>query len=394
MFYDNKRLLAAAVASMISPADANPLPELVAGDPLLAEITSAPEHCVQILYTQVDRDAEGGTRFSSFTYAPHGEVYFYPASTVKLPVALLALAKCRALGIPLDAAMHIGTVEPWQTEAHEPGGVARYVRKIFLVSDNDAYNRLLEFVGPDTVAETFTRQGQMDTRIFHRVGVARAPEHFRFSNPVTFAADGRTIYSEPAKVSEGDFAAEVPIPIGRGHVDAGRLVESPKDFAAANAFPLASQQAVLRALVLPDAVTGEERFALGGAERQLVLAAMVTLPRESEDPTYPADPFHDDFGKFLFPPSGGHRAFGKSGLAYGFVVDNIYFREPSAGIDFFLAATVYANADGVLNDDLYEYDTVAKPFMRRLGEAVLAHERSRDPGSRTTLPALVPAPEN
>ena len=30
---------------------------------------------------------------------------------------------------------------------------------------------------------------------------------------------------------------------------------------------------------------------------------------------------------------------------------------------FFLAATIYTNSDGVLNDDAYDYDEVALPFF-------------------------------
>ena len=41
-----------------------------------------------------------------------------------------------------------------------------------------------------------------------------------------------------------------------------------------------------------------------------------------------------------------------------------------AGRSFFLAAALYTNADGILNDDQYEYETVALPFLAALGEAV------------------------
>ena len=40
---------------------------------------------------------------------------------------------------------------------------------------------------------------------------------------------------------------------------------------------------------------------------------------------------------------------------------------------FFLAATLYTNPDGVLNDDRYEYQEVALPFLADLAEAVARH---------------------
>ena len=53
---------------------------------------------VQILYTQIDRDAANRPSFRSFAYRLNPDEYFYPASTVKLPTAALALEKLRAMG--------------------------------------------------------------------------------------------------------------------------------------------------------------------------------------------------------------------------------------------------------------------------------------------------------
>jgi len=47
------------------------------------------------------------------------------------------------------------------------------------------------------------------------------------------------------------------------------------------------------------------------------------------------------------------------------------------GVEFLLAATLYLNADGVLNDDKYEYDTVGLPFLRDLGRRVYEAELRR-----------------
>ena len=44
-------------------------------------------HRVQIIYTQIDRDADNVPSFQSFTYRVDDDEYFYPASTVKLPTA-------------------------------------------------------------------------------------------------------------------------------------------------------------------------------------------------------------------------------------------------------------------------------------------------------------------
>ncbi len=42
----------------------------------------------------------------------------------------------------------------------------------------------------------------------------------------------------------------------------------------------------------------------------------------------------------------------------------------ATGKSFFFAATIYTNADGILNDDQYEYAKVARPFYAALGEGL------------------------
>jgi len=56
---------------------------------------------LQVMYTRIDRDAHNVPHFDHFSFnvdAGAGH-YFYPASLVKLPVAVLALEKINALGI-------------------------------------------------------------------------------------------------------------------------------------------------------------------------------------------------------------------------------------------------------------------------------------------------------
>ena len=42
-----------------------------------------------------------------------------------------------------------------------------------------------------------------------------------------------------------------------------------------------------------------------------------------------------------------------------------------------LAASIQVNADGIFNDDRYEYDSIGIPFMAAWARAVLAVERER-----------------
>src|SRR5258708_40352566 len=54
---------------------------------------------IQIIYTQITRDANNRPTFSSFYFNVDSSRYFYPASTVKLPLALLSLEKLNQLHV-------------------------------------------------------------------------------------------------------------------------------------------------------------------------------------------------------------------------------------------------------------------------------------------------------
>ena len=114
---------------------------------------------------------------------------------------------------------------------------------------------------------------------------------------------------------------------------------------------------------------------------------MSQYPGESGNPVYEIADYPDDYVKFLLP--GLRRVVArdrlsihnKVGQAYGFTTENAWVVDRRTGQGFFLAATLYTNEDGVLNDDNYEYDDVALPFLADLGEATARWVRRADESS-------------
>ena len=171
--------------------------------------------------------------------------------------------------------------------------------------------------------------------------------------------------------------------VGDAYLDGDdKRVEGPLDFAPKNRAPLAVLQRALCMVVRPDVdcggASGEQKtgFALSEADRELLLRAMRRLPRESVNPRLSRDEHPDAYVKFLLPglrrviPAERLRLYDKSGQAYGFTLDNAWVVDAGTNKSFFLAAALYANEDGVLNDDLYDYETVALPALADIAEAV------------------------
>jgi hypothetical protein len=150
----------------------------------------------QILYTQIDRDSLGNPVFRDFNVGLNDEVYFYPASTVKLPVAILALewlAEQNVAGLSANSTMLIDSVRPSQLPAlvdssaeNNLPSIAHYIKKILLVSDNDAYNRLYELLGQDYINSKLKEKGLAHTIINHRLSMPMSEEENRHFNPIRF----------------------------------------------------------------------------------------------------------------------------------------------------------------------------------------------------------------
>ncbi len=140
------------------PANKNILSDILKKYPdQFAKITEKPENYrVQILYTQIDRDVHNRPKFTSYAYRVNPNEYFYPASTVKFPACLLALEKLNGLNIKdlnRKSIIHHDSAfaqqvpvfkDPTAPDAHPT--IEHYIKKILMVSDNDAFNRLYEFM--------------------------------------------------------------------------------------------------------------------------------------------------------------------------------------------------------------------------------------------------------
>lgn len=368
---------------------------------LTAVVDSAAGHRLQVVLGLVE-SGDGGRPVLVQRGFRLGAEYFYPASAVKLFAAVAALERLaelrRETGLPLGADTPLVFHPLFPGEAREEadpsnldGGritVRHEIRKLFLVSDNEAFNRLYELVGGDRLATSLARAGLGDARIVHRLEEARTPEENRRAPRIDFVGDGFS-YTLPERE-----APPLPPPppirgieVGRVHLEAGERVEAPFDFSLKNRFPLADLQRGLCMVVRPDVDCGGHGFALGHDDRALLLGAMSQYPRESANPAYDPAEYPDSWGKYLLPglarvvPNESLRIYNKVGQAYGFTVENAWVVDQETGRGFFLAATLYTNADGVVNDNRYEYDAVALPFLADLGEAA-ARSQLVSPGQK------------
>lgn len=339
---------------------------------------------IQIIYTQIDRDENNLPHFMQYNFNVNKKLYFYPASTVKMPTAFLALEKLNNLNIPgLDKYSTMKLDSSYLYPAIQTS-VADCVKRIFLVSDNDAFNHLYEFLGQQYINDQLHDKGYTDAEIKHRLQIFLTPEQNRQSGEVNFYdSTGKLLYRQPAQYSKIKFSKRKDF-LGNAHINYNdSFVNKPFDFSPKNRIYLQDLTNILRSVIFPESVSPGERFNLTQDDYKFIYRYMSGYPSESKELNYDPSLYYDTYAKLLLygsqktKPNPSIRIFNKEGDAYGFLTDVAYIVDFDKKIEFMLSATIFCDTDGVINDDKVEYDSIGYPFMKELGEAVYQYELQR-----------------
>jgi Beta-lactamase enzyme family len=361
---------------------------------ILGKLIQQPDkYRVQIIYTQIDRDAGNEPGFRNYYFHVGKDYYYYPASTVKLPLALLSLEKLNRMhktGLDKFTRMEYDSsysgqkilVRDSSSETGYPS-IAQFIRKAFLISDNDAYNRMYEFVGQEEINRGLHSKGFADTRILRQFMPLTELEN-RYTNQIRFLdSAGKLIYVQPPAYNKDSFQFFPVVKIGNGYLNArDSLIGEPMDFTRHNRIPLEDLQQILQTALFPLSVPELKRFNLQPADYAFLYQYLSQYPSETPYPKYDTAEFYDSYVKFYFQKGGRQlpeyiRVFNKVGWAYGFLTDVSYIVDFKNHIEFMISATVYANEDGILNDDKYEYDSIALPFLYRVGQDIYRFDLKR-----------------
>ena len=354
----------------------------------------ADEHEIQIRYTQIKRGENNLPEFSSYSLFEDSEAYFYPASTAKLPIAALALQRIRELqaeGININSNTPFHIRDRYNhpialkdsTALNENLSVAHLIKKIFLVSDNDSYNFLFDFLGSDYINSELRKKGLSETSIHHKF-------LFGADNQTTweyhFIDHLDTLYYQPsirAKqiISNGNLKAMIK---GIGYIDGNELVNRPFDFSSKNRISINDLEGILKRILFPNVFDSSERFDLLEEDYKFLKFWMSRNTLESSDPDYSNNPdLYDSYVKFFVygdqkgAMTDNVRIFNKVGDAYGTLTETAYIQDRASAIEFLLTATVHVNENQIFNDNIYEYDSIGFPFMAGLGRAILNYEKNK-----------------
>ena len=363
-------------------------------DSIAKKVLASPNaYRLQLVYTQIDRDQNGIPRFTNHTLYADAENYFNPASMVKMPLAFLALEKLYELNQPdvnkyttmqfdSNYQRQVAMIADSSAQNKKPS-IAHFIKRAFLISENDPYNRLYQFMGQGPTNQKLLAKGYSSTKITRQF-MGYTEDQNRHTNGINFMDEkGLPILKLAPQYNKDSFQFGAPILIGDAHWNSkDEVVKAPFDFTRHNSISLIDMQKMLQSVVFPASVPTQNRFNMTEADRLFLLQFLSQYPSETNYPKYDSTHFYDSYVKFFFQDSTHAmpkhiRVFNKVGWAYGFLTDVSYVLDTKNNIDYMLSATIYVNSDGVVNDSKYDEEAVGFPFLNQIGKAFYQYELER-----------------
>lgn len=347
----------------------------------------------QIIYTQINRDKKGVPHFTNYALNADPNAYFNPASMVKMPLAFLSLEKLKELnkyGINKHTIIQFDSSYQRQVSMYadssspnQKPSIAHFIKRAFLISENDPYNRMYQFMGQGEINRKLHQKGYGSARITRQF-MGYTEEQNRHTNGIRFIDEkGNNLFIQAPKYNTDSFQFGSPVLIGNAHWNSkDELVNAPFDFTKHNNISLEDLRKMLQAIIFPASVSSQHRFNISEEDRLFLLQYLSQYPSETNYPKYDTAHFYDSYVKFFFQDSThampkNVRVFNKVGWAYGFLTDASYVLDTKHNIDYMLSATVYVNSDGVVNDSKYDEATVGFPFLKQIGNAFYQYELER-----------------
>ena len=302
-------------------------------------------------------------RFNEYEYNVDANQYFYPASTVKLPIALFALEK-------LNEHEYLSIDTPFMLEDDTlKTTMRRELEKIFVLSDNQANNRLFEFLGQDYINQKFISKGMNESRIFHRLSTTNSSN--LNGKRVDFFLIDSIISFQNKNIAPGKLNLK-GVKKGVGYIDqTGNLIKKPLDFSEKNFISINDLHKMTKILFFPDKFEKFSRFNLTRKQKDLLFKYMSGYPK---DFGYKEKEYPYFFNKFFIYGdnelafTNSFKIYNKVGLAYGQLTDMAYIINDD--ISIILTATIDVNTNKIYNDDNYDYDLIGFPFLAQLSRGI------------------------
>ena len=376
-----KRILLLAVFSSLLSCNSNPIELVLKSDPYLKEIIKDKEdYEIQVMLTKVNHD-NTKIDFQTYQYQHDENQYFYPASTIKLPIVVLTLKKINELrskgsDITLKSKIILNNVDNYSNFKLQDSitSFQNLIADIFLVSDNSASNILIDFIGYNYFNDEMQNAGFDRTYLNHKFN----PDPYVNSTWQISDLDNNMISSinDNQKIIKADDKTN-GLDKGERRYFNGEILDESLNFSEKNRFSITDMHNLIKYIFYPEIFDKANTFNLNVEDYDFIRYWMSRFTYEDIGEKFIGDEkFFETYNKFFIHGDEQSvsneqiRVYNKIGQAYGTSIDNGLIKNYQDNIEFILTATIYTNKNKVINDNVYEYDDIAVPFLAKLSRAI------------------------
>ena len=376
-----KRILLLAVCSSLLSCNSNPIELVIKSDPFLKEIIKDKEdYEIQVMLTKVNHD-NTKIDFQNYQYQHDENQYFYPASTIKLPIVVLTLKKINELrskgsDITLKSKIILNNVDNYSNFKLQDSitSFQNLIADIFLVSDNSASNILIDFIGYNYFNDEMQNAGFYRTYLNHKFN----PDPYvnstwqisdLYNNMISSINDNQKIIKADEKTNGLDK--------GERRYFNGEILDESLNFSEKNRFSITDMHNLIKYIFYPEIFDKANTFNLNVEDYDFIRYWMSRFTYEDIGEKFIGDEnFFETYNKFFIHGDEQSvsneqiRVYNKIGQAYGTSIDNGLIKNYQNNVEFILTSTIYTNKNKVINDNLYEYDDIAEPFLAKLSRAI------------------------
>ena len=376
-----KRILLLSIYSLLLSCSSNPIELVLKSDTFLKGIVNdKQDYAIQIMLTKINQ-YDSNVDFQSYQYQVDENQYFYPASTIKLPLVILTLKKINELRsrgseITLKSKIVLSSKDSTAKLKLKDSitSFQNLIADIFLVSDNSASNILIDFIGYNYFNQEMKNAGFEKTYLNHKFN----PDPYfnytwkisdYFNNVISSNGDKQLIIKAEAK-TKGLFKGE------RRYLN-GEILGEPLNFSEKNRFSIADMHNLIKYIFYPEIFDKANNFNLSVEDYDFLRYWMSRFTYEDIGEKFiQNENFFETYNKFFIhgdeqiPINKNIRVYNKIGQAYGTSLDNGLIKNYQDNVEFILTATIYTNKNNVINDNLYEYRDIGVPFLAKLSRAI------------------------
>ena len=361
--------------------ETNPIKSSFRKNDFLIEIIKKKEdYEIQILLTKIDL-YNSKVDYQEYRYQLDDNKYFYPASTIKLPIVVLTLKKINELRskgseITLKSKITLNYKDDYSELVIRDSitSFQNLIADVFLVSDNSASNILIDFIGYNYFNHEMENAGFDKTYLNHKFN----PDPYVNSTWQISDLDNNIISSidDNQKIIKADEKTN-GLEKGERRYFKGEILDESLNFSEKNRSSITDMHNLIKYIFYPEIFDSTNTFNLNVEDYDFLRYWMSRFTYEDIGEKFIGDEkFFETYNKFFIHGDEQSvsneqiRVYNKIGQAYGTSIDNGLIKNYQDNVEFILTATIYTNKNKVINDNLYEYDDLAVPFLAKLSRAI------------------------